>query len=64
MQLSLEGNNLTNFLVKIFYSVPKKKNKTLRLLDLTDNSGIDENVDMMLDWSWTPRQMNAIYDIA
>ena len=48
-QLSLEGNHMTNVSAKNFYSVLKKNNETLRLLDLSENPMIDEDVTMALD---------------
>ena len=46
--LSLEGNEMTNVSAKNFYSVLKKNNETLRLLDLSKNP-IDEDVEQALD---------------
>ena len=48
-QLSLEGNNLSNLSVQNFYAVLKKNNATLRLLDLSHNAMIDDDVEQSLD---------------
>lgn len=48
-QLLLEGNAMTNLAAKNFYSVLKKNNETLRLLDLNNNPMIDDDVEQALD---------------
>ena len=48
-QLVLEGNELTTTSAKNFYSVLKKNNDTLRLLDISNNLGIEEDVESALD---------------
>eukprot|EP00581_Thalassiosira_minuscula_P004342 CAMPEP_0183747462 /NCGR_PEP_ID=MMETSP0737-20130205/67277_1 /TAXON_ID=385413 /ORGANISM="Thalassiosira miniscula, Strain CCMP1093" /LENGTH=1083 /DNA_ID=CAMNT_0025983175 /DNA_START=237 /DNA_END=3488 /DNA_ORIENTATION=+ len=48
-KLLLEGNDMTNVSAKNFYSVLKKNNRTLRLLDLNRNPLIDEDVEQALD---------------
>jgi len=43
--LSLRGNNLTNVAIKNFYSVLSSgENRTLRVLDISDNPGIETDV--------------------
>lgn len=48
-QLDLGGNDMTTVSGKNFYSVLKKNNDTLRMLDLSDNPGIDDDVEEALD---------------
>jgi len=48
-QLSLEGNRMTTVSAKNFYSVLTKNNDTLRLLDLSKNPLIDDDVEQALD---------------
>ena len=47
--LSLKGNNLTSVAVQNFYSVLKSENDTLRVLDISENDMVEEEVGSALD---------------
>lgn len=56
-QLSLVGNSLTNVSAKNFYSVLKKNNETLRMLDLNGNPDIEKDVEQALEQFMGQREL-------